>query len=159
MKTIYQVAISNHDGGAIYGTMEDETLAQKLCEEVNSFFKHQNKEEEAYVAKVFVFDENDTVFKYSAHLSVMDKNEIRTEMIVPTYNPMNAWMTIENLKSQLNDGYGFRYICKHGATEQEAINAAIDFYNELEKEGMINKLVELIMEHDKKHHLNDGIIS
>lgn len=151
MKIIYQVAISNYDGGAVYGSMEDEALAEKLCAEVNTFFKEQHKEEEAYVNKVFVFDENDTVFKYSAHLSLMDKNEIRTEMIVPTYNPINFVMTIENLKSQLNEGYGFRYICKYGATEKEAVNAAIDFYEQLEKEGMLDGLIKLIVEHDKKH--------
>jgi hypothetical protein len=151
MKTIYQVAISNHDGGAIYGSLEDEALAEKLCAEVNAFFKHQNIQEEAYVSKVFVFDENDTIFKYSAHLSVMDKNEIRTEMIVPTYNPMNARLTIESLKSQLNEGYGVRYICKYGATEKEAVDAAIDFYNQIEKKGMLDKLTKLIIEHDKKY--------
>ncbi len=111
MKTLYQVAISNYDGGAKYGTMEDETLAQNLCDEVNSFFKSKNIQEEAYVATVILFDENDTLFKYSAHLSLVDKNDIRTEMIVPTYHEANPWMTIENIKSQLGEGYGFRYIC------------------------------------------------
>jgi hypothetical protein len=150
MKTIYQVATSNYDGGKVYGSMEDEALAQELCEEVNSFFKNQNIEEEAYVAKVLVFDKNDTVFKYAAHLSVVDKNDIRIEMTTPTYNPMNAWMTVENVKSQLSEGYGFRYICRYGATKQEAIDSAIDFYNQLEKEGMIEPLIEIIAKHDKR---------
>jgi len=151
MKTIYHVAISNHDGGATYGSMEDETLAQELCDEVNLFFKNKNIQEEAYVTKVFVSDKNDTIFKYSAHLSVINKNDIRTEMIVPTYHPFDPWKTIEDLKPNLNDDYGFRYICKYGATEQEAINTAIDFYNQLEQEGMLEKLIKLVQEHDKKH--------
>jgi glutamate formiminotransferase len=154
MKTIYQVAISNYDGGAVYGSMEDEALAQDLCAEVNLFLKTQNIQEEASVAKIFVFDKDDTVFKYSAHLSVVDKNDIRTEMIVPTYHAANPWMTIENIKSQLSEGYGFRYICKYGATKEEAINAAIDFYNQLEKEGMIETLIKLVAEHDKKYSGN-----
>lgn len=151
MKIVYQVVISNYDGGATYGTVEDPVLAQKLCAEVNSFFKSQNKEEEAFVAKIIISDKDDVIFKYSAHLSVVDKNDIRTEMIVPTYHPLDPWKTVEDVKPNLDNDYGFRYVCKFGATEQEAVNAAIDFYNQLEKEGMIEKLIRLVNEHDKRH--------
>lgn len=153
MKTIYQVQYSDYDDKRVYGTFSVPELAQELCSEVNEYFKQNQEDKEAYVLPIQVYDENDKIYRCGAFLNIINK-DITVENIEPTYQPrthgMVDWPNLELVKERLEKGFPLRAIIKYGTTPEEAKQSAMEFYNILEKEGLIKPIIDIIIKKDKE---------
>lgn len=149
MKTVYTVEHSDYGDSGFYGAFTDPILAQNLCEEVNQYFNTKPHPQHAYIGQIKIYEESDPIYRYMVYLSVTDKDDMVVEKIAPTYQPtMLNWLTLEIAKEYVESGNLVRTIIKYGTTEEEAKQAAIDFYNELEKHRLIQPLIDIIYKRD-----------
>lgn len=152
MKTVYTVEYSDYGDNEVYGSFEDPLLAQKLCDEVNEYFKTQGLEKTAIFWEMKIFNESDPMYRYRVYLSIEDKNDIHVEKIAPTYQPiMLNWLTTEMVKDSIQNNMVIKTIVKYGVTQEQAIKEAIDFYNELNEQNLIEPLLNIIKQKDKAH--------
>lgn len=153
MKSIYTVEHSDYGDNAVYGSFTDPVVAQKLCDEVNHYFSTHPHPQTAYVGEVKIYEESDPIYRYRVYLSITDKEDMVVEKIAPTYQPtMLNWLTLEVAKEYVQSGNLVRTIIKYGTTEQEAKEAALAFYNQLEEHNLIQPLVDIIHKRDNAMH-------
>lgn len=154
MKSIYEVSYSDYGVHESYGTLEDFNVANRLCEQVNQYFKENNIEKEATVNSWIINVETDKIYLYRAYLSFKDKDNIIVESITPTYNIIQYNEFINDLEDGIKRGYPSHGMVRFGTTKEEAIEKIKLVYKKVEEANLIQPLLELIAqkERDNNHY-------